>query len=707
MLLAVPSVSKLPSIPPAGFGQRSAVIPDRWNNFLQWCRNAQVIFDTLENRDHTHQESIVRLTPLDLFNALSLHALIKVSEFPSNLDARLSAHVGSSNGIKGASIRHRFTPLCTYLNPMWDRSVFIDEVARARKTLVAERSFTPLANYSFDYWRGKLTEYLAHSDSSVGAQQVAKSTPLRKLPHSSPRAVRDTATPRFVLRGRRSSSTLEKPNTTSPKKNVVDSESSRTTPPTSPRSSDSRVTPAGIQAIPAHGLLTVEDRALVTPTVAATTPSVVVPEQIRRRVAKLLGIVEVLGRTPQGTSAVLDCTREELAMAMFLRALQSSTIARGVLSRVKAELAISTGTVDRRLSQLTQELEKQTSLSRLSVLFAAIEGLPVEGKLSQLIGAAGIAKTLQASIRLGRGSRLDVATVESTSAVPPFQEGVYDGVKIFKQQALQAPLLTQDQEAALAARIKAGDESAREQMILANLRLVVKIAQEYDFKNGSLTLLDLINEGTIGLMTAVVRFDPAKGAKLSTYASWWIKQSIHRALANQNRDIRIPIHRLDDIRKVGRVLGSLEQEGDDVPSSEFIAGLLGSGWSAKKVEDALALAQIHTKSLDERPPNEPDSNSTFGDTIADTADMHAGDVAVHNDQIAFLRQILTDQENGLTGRERKIIDLRFGLTTGEIVTLEQIGAKFGVTRERIRQLEAGALRKLHNRMQKKTTSLSE
>ncbi|MCP5524289.1 MAG: sigma-70 family RNA polymerase sigma factor [Verrucomicrobiales bacterium] len=247
----------------------------------------------------------------------------------------------------------------------------------------------------------------------------------------------------------------------------------------------------------------------------------------------------------------------------------------------------------------------------------------------------------------------------------------------------EVPLLTVKEENELAARIKAGDEAAREHMIRANLRFVVKIAREYE--GLGLPLLDLINEGNIGLMKAVERFDPAKGGKLSTYGSWWIKQSVRRAIANQGRTIRLPIHATDKLSKASRLTAEFREETGREPTPEELAEMLGVrvGRLAE-----IRTAAVRPTSLD-APVGEDDS-SPFGDLVADE---EASDPAEELEQKSLLERLGPLVER-LDPREKKILKLRFGLDGRPERTLEAVGAAFGLTRERIRQLQNGALQKL-------------
>jgi len=264
------------------------------------------------------------------------------------------------------------------------------------------------------------------------------------------------------------------------------------------------------------------------------------------------------------------------------------------------------------------------------------------------------------------------------------------GFKIYLREIGQTPLLTPEEEVELAARIKKGDKEARAQMIKANLRLVVKIA--HDYSNLGLPLLDLVSEGNIGLMKAVERFDPAKGGKLSTYAAWWIKQSIKRALANQSKTIRLPVHLVDKIAKIKRVAMSMSEELGREPTDQELADEVGL--SAAKLSQ-LRTVSIRPASLD-APMNDEDGTE-FGEIVGDdNAVDPAENLSGKNlqEEIADLLRVLDD-------RERKIIMSRFGLDGGNSRTLEEVGEKFGVTRERIRQLQNIALAKLRRALRKR------
>lgn len=271
-----------------------------------------------------------------------------------------------------------------------------------------------------------------------------------------------------------------------------------------------------------------------------------------------------------------------------------------------------------------------------------------------------------------------------------------NGFQLYLREIGEYPLITVEEEVRLARKIKRGDKEARATMIRANLRLVVKIARDYS--NFGLPLLDLISEGNIGLMKAVERFDPKKGGKLSTYAAWWIKQSIKRALANQSKTIRLPVHLVDKIAKLRRVSNQMTEELGREPTDEELAEEVGMG--ASKVA-ALKSAAIRPTSLDQ-PINDEDSTA-LGDIIGDEEAMDPYEALRDKD----LRDEVGDLLDVLDDRERRIINSRFGLDGQRLKTLEEVGEKFGVTRERIRQLQNIALNKLRRALNKKERSKAE
>jgi len=267
-------------------------------------------------------------------------------------------------------------------------------------------------------------------------------------------------------------------------------------------------------------------------------------------------------------------------------------------------------------------------------------------------------------------------------------------LKIYLREISETALLTIEEEVELAGRIKLGDKEARSHMIRANLRLVVKIAQDYS--NYGLPLSDLISEGNIGLMKAVERFDPAKGGKLSTYAAWWIKQSIKRALANQSKTIRLPVHMVDKIAKMRRISTILAEALGREPTDQELAEEIGI--PRAKLAMLMQASQRPT-SLD-APINEGEStdySEVIGDERASTPFEMLSDKNMAN-QLDGLLDVLDE-------RERRIIDERFGLNGKKPLTLEEVGREFGVTRERIRQLQNSALTKMRRALRKKEKPL--
>jgi RNA polymerase primary sigma factor len=271
---------------------------------------------------------------------------------------------------------------------------------------------------------------------------------------------------------------------------------------------------------------------------------------------------------------------------------------------------------------------------------------------------------------------------------PDFSRG--DSLQLYLREIGQVKLLTPAEEIALAKRIKRGDKSAREHMIKANLRLVVKIARDYE--NLGLPLLDLINEGNIGLMKGVERFDPKKGAKLSTYASWWIKQAIKRALANQSKTIRLPVHVVDKVAHIRRAEVRLREVLDREPTDEEVASELGL--DARRVRRYRAASRAPV-SLDA--PIGDDDTDRVSEVVADPNAALPSEQLVYESDNALVQEILAT----LPEREREILAMRFGLSDGKERTLEEVGERFGVTRERIRQIQEQALKTIRKTMEKR------
>ena len=262
---------------------------------------------------------------------------------------------------------------------------------------------------------------------------------------------------------------------------------------------------------------------------------------------------------------------------------------------------------------------------------------------------------------------------------------INDPVRMYLKEIGQIKLLTMDEELELADRIAAGDELAKSTLAEANLRLVVSIAKRYVGRG--MLFLDLIQEGNIGLMKAVEKFDVTKGYKFSTYATWWIRQAITRAIADQARTIRVPVHMVETINKLARVQRQLTLELNREPSEEELAKKLNT--SVEKIREIYKISQ-EPVSL-ETPIGEED-DSHLGDFIKDERNVSPEEYATNE----LLKDEISSVLETLTEREEKVIRLRFGLDDGKSKTLEEVGQIFGVTRERIRQIEAKALRKLRH-----------
>ena len=272
-----------------------------------------------------------------------------------------------------------------------------------------------------------------------------------------------------------------------------------------------------------------------------------------------------------------------------------------------------------------------------------------------------------------------------------------DSVRLYLREIGKIPLLSQEEEMKLARRIVKGDKKAKDKMVEANMRLVVSIAKRYSGRG--LDLLDLIQEGNTGLLRAVEKFDPDKGFKFSTYATWWIRQAITRAIADQARTIRIPVHMVETINKVLRATRKLTQELNREPTVEEIAKEMDM--EPEKVEYVMKIKQ-DIASLDQSVGRDgDDEDSVLGDFVEDEERISPEDSAANQ----ILKEQLAEIISTLSEREQKIIKLRFGIGGGRSHTLEEVGAEFSVTRERIRQIEAKALSKL--RKHKDTKKLHE
>jgi RNA polymerase primary sigma factor len=265
--------------------------------------------------------------------------------------------------------------------------------------------------------------------------------------------------------------------------------------------------------------------------------------------------------------------------------------------------------------------------------------------------------------------------------VPPPKHGTEDTVRLYLRTIGRVPLLTREDEVRLAKRVEQNDMGAKNALIEANLRLVVSIAKRYSGRG--LTLLDLIQEGNLGLIRAVEKFDWRRGFKFSTYATWWIRQAITRALADQSRTIRIPVHMVERMNRVARAKRALMQKNNREPTPEEIGALVEM--PAKKVEEILKLGQ-EPVSL-EAPVGGEDGDASLGDFIEDAATDRPLEIVANRMRDDDLQHVL----DSLPWRERKVIELRYGLGDKGPLTLEDIGHEVGVTRERVRQIESKTL----------------
>ena len=279
----------------------------------------------------------------------------------------------------------------------------------------------------------------------------------------------------------------------------------------------------------------------------------------------------------------------------------------------------------------------------------------------------------------------DEIDVEKIDLSVPEGVGIEDPVRMYLKEIGKVPLLTAEEEVELARRMADGDESAKKRLAEANLRLVVSIAKRYVGRG--MLFLDLIQEGNLGLIKAVEKFDYEKGFKFSTYATWWIRQAITRAIADQARTIRIPVHMVETINKVSRVSRQLLQELGREPQPEEIAEAM-----ELPVERVREIMKISQDPVSVETPSGEEEDSHLGDFIQDENVAVPADAATQT----VLKEQLEEVLETLTEREQKVLKLRFGLEDGRARTLEEVGKEFDVTRERIRQIEAKALRKLRH-----------
>ncbi|MBI5220416.1 MAG: sigma-70 family RNA polymerase sigma factor [Candidatus Liptonbacteria bacterium] len=298
------------------------------------------------------------------------------------------------------------------------------------------------------------------------------------------------------------------------------------------------------------------------------------------------------------------------------------------------------------------------------------------------LDAAGI-KVIETGGLIDLGE--DKETEKLLAGALDFDGELPDAVQMYLKEIGRTPLLSKDEEKELAKRSEKGDEEARQRLIKANLRLVVSIAKRYINRTPHLGILDLIQEGNIGLSRAVDKFDYRKGFKFSTYATWWIRQAINRALADQSRTVRIPVHMVEVISKYTQARRQLIQELGRDPLAEEVAAEMGID-----VDKVRQIQKISQEVLSIETPIGDEEDSTLSDFIPDEKNLSPAQLAAR----AYLRDLIKDVLTDLSEREQKILNMRFGLEDGVTHTLEEVGKVFGVTRERIRQIEAKALEKI-------------
>ena len=343
-------------------------------------------------------------------------------------------------------------------------------------------------------------------------------------------------------------------------------------------------------------------------------------------------------------------------------------------------------TFEQRKTELVKK-GKEKGFITYEELASELKGLELDGdaldELYNLFNENNIAIVSEEEGSTGGESHVDKILLDDNALTKDLT--INDPVRMYLKEIGQIKLLTMDEELELADRITAGDEEAKTILAEANLRLVVSIAKRYVGRG--MQFLDLIQEGNIGLMKAVEKFDVTKGYKFSTYATWWIRQAITRAIADQARTIRVPVHMVETINKLSRIQRQLTLELNREPSEEELAKKMGM--SVEKVREIYKISQ-EPVSL-ETPIGEED-DSHLGDFIKDERNVSPEEYATNE----MLKDEIAEVLLTLTEREEKVIRLRFGLEDGKSRTLEEVGQMFGVTRERIRQIEAKALRKLRH-----------
>ncbi|BAQ57236.1 RNA polymerase sigma factor RpoD [Lactobacillus acetotolerans] len=370
---------------------------------------------------------------------------------------------------------------------------------------------------------------------------------------------------------------------------------------------------------------------------------------------------------------------------------RATTKKRGATTKKQPVKRTNTISLDKLVKKVVKDVKKSKTITEKDFMNRLVKPYKLQGKaVDQLVqefedNGISIVDDKGDPSKLALKKQKDVEKAELKDMSAPSSVRMNDPVRMYLKEIGRVPLLNADQEIALAKRIEAGDEEAKQELAEANLRLVVSIAKRYVGRG--MSFLDLIQEGNMGLMKAVDKFDYTLGFKFSTYATWWIRQAITRAIADQARTIRIPVHMVETINKLIRIQRQLLQDLGREPTPEEIGAEMDM--PTKKVRDILKIAQ-EPVSL-ETPIGEED-DSHLGDFIKDkdatSPEQHAS--------YEMLKEQLEEVLDTLTDREENVLRLRFGLDDGRTRTLEEVGRVFGVTRERIRQIEAKALRKLRH-----------
>ena len=351
----------------------------------------------------------------------------------------------------------------------------------------------------------------------------------------------------------------------------------------------------------------------------------------------------------------------------------------------KAKKVTEIKTFEERIESLV-ELGTETGILTFEQMAEELKGLDVDGDSLETLYNTLLENGITVVSSTEKDEDKDKDEVEILSDEDITKDvNINDPVRMYLKEIGRISLLSPEEEAKLSIRVSEGDEDAKRELAESNLRLVVSIAKRYVGRG--LLFLDLIQEGNIGLMKAVEKFDYGKGFKFSTYATWWIRQAITRALADQARTIRVPVHMVETINKMARIQRQMTLELNREPTEEELAAKMNV--SVEKVRDVMKISQDPV-SLDTPIGEEEDSH--FGDFVPDRTSMSPEEYATNE----ILKEQIKEVLKTLQKREQEVLELRFGLLDGTCYTLEEVGKRFNVTRERIRQIEAKALRKLRH-----------